>query len=774
MTSQNKFLDGTGGTDGGTGGISGGISVTDGGTDIFVNSVKIRTATPSENVKTNNQKILTTFPVEWVALDDTNPQTITSTLEADDFKTTTYPSYDTAITNIKEGGEFPKLASVAVPTPPVGTLRFYANTDDTFHQKDDSGVDKIIGNEGHVLGPNSVSTDGKVAIYNGTTGKVLKDSNLTVDGTGHLDISGNFARYQGVSFLSPTEVNSLAAVGYVQQERDSSNSRITTLETKTSRIGFIPATTTTFIEFTNFKINGEGIDYICISSPNIPMTHNIIRQIPQNASFLSGEVIYQRDSNITEGVNSINVFKEKLTAASIITPAGTNTGVDYEIDSGSGTTVTTRLKIGADNITTLTADTINMDATFLNTKAINIQSLLPGATEKIQIINFGLDQQINADGNLKIESQGDLNIQAAGIGTVSIPDLRATGTLLLQLGNRIRSVDISNNLSDLEIDAGSMTLDIPLVTQRNSATLNQNFFKLGTSPDGTLINRRKVQALDSTLATADLFVETVTASGDITNANHGADYEIKTSVDGSTVKNTRLKIAANGRTDIYGPDIFLDGNTRIAAPGFLELNFGSPTSTYTFPQNRPLQGQVLTGGIGDGALEWQNRALYSGISDSIVVANGNSPGSLVPLTGIGSLSLPENTFKVGEVYSLICAGTISNGNQLDEITIVLRETVGNVILGTVTTDVESFVSASFELEADFQIRTVLPSVTVITNFDFTFNDGIAGSFRGNRSVTASDIGSNVLSKTLILEASVDGTSLTTTIQSQLFYLKREL
>jgi hypothetical protein len=144
MTSQNKFLDGSGGTDGGTGGISGGVSITDGGTDIYVNSVKIKTATPSENVKTNNQKVLTTFPVEWVSLDDTNPQTITSTLEAVDFKTTTYPSYDAAITGITQGSEFPKLSSV--PTPAAGTLRFYANTDDTFHQKDDSGVDKIIGN----------------------------------------------------------------------------------------------------------------------------------------------------------------------------------------------------------------------------------------------------------------------------------------------------------------------------------------------------------------------------------------------------------------------------------------------------------------------------------------------------------------------------------------------------------------------------------------------------------------------------------------------------
>ena len=404
MTSQNKFLDGSGGTDSGTGGISGGISVTDGGTDIYVNSVKIKTATPSENVKTNNQKILTTFPVEWVSLDDTNPQTITSTLEAVDFKTTTYPSYDAAITGIKQGSEFPKLASV--PTPAAGTLRFYANTDDTFHQKDDSGVDKIIGNSGHVLGPNSVSADGKVAIYNGTTGKVLKDSNLLVDAQNHLDISGNFARYQGgVAYLNPPEVNSLAAVGYVQQERNASNGRITTLETKTARIGVLPGNTT-FIETTDFLPDGEGIVFQSLKAPTVPMVHDINRV--NNLFFNTSEEIFKRNVNLVSNSPAAtnNVFTEKITAAGNIGGSSSAKDVNYEILTGAGTTVT-----------------------------------------------------------------------------------------------------------------------------------------------------------------------------------------------------TRLKIAANGHTEIYG-DIRLFGNVRVGSAGFLELNFGSPSSTYIFPQSRPAAGQVLTGGIGDGLLNW--------------------------------------------------------------------------------------------------------------------------------------------------------------------------
>ena len=147
-----------------------------------------------------------------ISEDDTNPQTITSTLEAVDFKTTTYPSYDTAITNIKEGGEFPKLASV--PTPPVGTLRFYANTDDTFHQKDENGTDTIIGN---VLGPtgysrvNTNNTTTSSPTYVTMTGMtltpgagkylVLFSGNFTHDG-GKGDAYANFSIFRnGVEVL---------------------------------------------------------------------------------------------------------------------------------------------------------------------------------------------------------------------------------------------------------------------------------------------------------------------------------------------------------------------------------------------------------------------------------------------------------------------------------------------------------------------------------------------------------------------------------------------
>lgn len=392
--STDKFLS--------TGG-SGVTNLSNGSATIFASTLGAKNLDPSRPVKTNAVSQLVSDNLEISDINNlqseldagiSNP--LTSSLNFSNFSSIN-----------KTSGEFIKKSTGSVGNASSGSIKIYANTDGQFHSIDENGADTIIGNSGHVLGPSSVSDDGNVAIYNGTTGKILKDSNLTVDGSGHLDINGNFARYQrGVSFLSPTEINSLAAVGYVQQERDASNTRITTLETKTARVGVVTPNTT-FVENTYFKQFGEGIDFECIIPPTFPMVHNITRQ--SNLFFDSGFEIFKRNINLESNSPAAtnNVFIEKLTAAANIGGSSSAKDVDYEILTGSGTTLTTRLKIGG-----------------------------------------------------------------------------------------------------------------------------------------------------------------------------------------------------NGNTDIHGPDIRLFGNVRIGSFGVLELNFGSPSNTYTFPQGRPQAGQVLTGGTGDGALAW--------------------------------------------------------------------------------------------------------------------------------------------------------------------------
>lgn len=546
---------------------------------------------------------------------DTNPQTIASTLEAVDFKTTTYPSYDAAITGITQGSEFPKLASV--PTPAAGTLRFYANTDDTFHQKDDSGVDKIIGNEGQVLGPNSVTADGKVAIYNGTTGKALKDSNLLVDAQNRLNISGNFARYQNFDYLIPNGINDLAAVGYVNQERDASNTRITTLETKTARIGVLPGNIT-FVETTDFLPNGEGIEFGSIIPPTVPTIHNINRI--GNPFFNVSEEIFKRNLNLVSNSPAAtnNVFTEKITAAANIGGSSTGKDVDYEILTGSGTTVTTRLKIGADNITTLTADTININTSTGNKFSVGEFKTI--IREQLDIVRQNTPvMKIIHEGSTSISDTAGYILCEGGVGAGGVSWFLGTfggGSNLLKLESKAPNTNIELITADVnrvrlkadgtfEILDGNLVLSEQLEQRTNGVAL-QDFdnIKSGGVLDSEQVSKRKIGAYDNTNTIAPLVNEIVTAVGNITATNHASDYEIKTSRSGSVVKDTRLKIGANGDTDIAGQFINLVGNTRVPVSSTFELSSGSVDS-YIFPQNRPQAGDVLTGGTGNGLLAWQ-------------------------------------------------------------------------------------------------------------------------------------------------------------------------
>lgn len=71
----------------------------------------------------------------------------------------------------------------AAATPAAGTVVFYAKADGLLYSKDDAGTETKLGSSGagDVVGPASATAD-SMALYNGTTGKLLKDGILP--GTG--------------------------------------------------------------------------------------------------------------------------------------------------------------------------------------------------------------------------------------------------------------------------------------------------------------------------------------------------------------------------------------------------------------------------------------------------------------------------------------------------------------------------------------------------------------------------------------------------------------
>jgi hypothetical protein len=92
-------------------------------------------------------------------------------------------------------------------------------------------------------------------------------------------------------------------------------------------------------------------------------------------------------------------------------------------------------------------------------------------------------------------------------------------------------------------------------------------------------------------------------------------------------------------------------------------------------------------------------------------------------------------------------------------------------LAQLSVDMENSSNTFFELEADFQIRSLGVSGKIVTNFDFTFNKQLLKDFKGSRKIQLSTIDTTSAS-TLTLTAQFAG-QLNSTIQTRLFYLRKQ-
>ena len=110
------------------------------------------------------------------------------------------------------------LGFIDYTTSDLGQPNFSLHTNGngtTFWSPDDTGSVGITYN-------GSLPIDiGKIVTFSSTDGKLVGKSNLLVNSLGNLDIIDNSARYQGLyDYLNPSELNSLSAVGYVDQQND--------------------------------------------------------------------------------------------------------------------------------------------------------------------------------------------------------------------------------------------------------------------------------------------------------------------------------------------------------------------------------------------------------------------------------------------------------------------------------------------------------------------------------------------------------------------------
>jgi hypothetical protein len=165
--------------------------------------------------------------------------------------------------------------------------------------------------------------------------------------------------------------------------------------------------------------------------------------------------------------------------------------------------------------------------------------------------------------------------------------------------------------------------------------------------------------------------------------------------------------------------------------------------------------------------------LCSGTSSSITAVGTNlAPQLLNPLSFLPSPSptVPPNYLKAGQSYQLNMSGTatFTNGNAF-----VLTLQSAAIILGSIAITVPNVTgSQTWELEADFTIRSVTSNIaTIACSFDFTYNTG-AQDFIGRRSITISNTLPTNISNTLQVWIDYSAGSATSNITTELFILKK--
>lgn len=115
-------------------------------------------------------------------------------------------------------------------------------------------------------------------------------------------------------------------------------------------------------------------------------------------------------------------------------------------------------------------------------------------------------------------------------------------------------------------------------------------------------------------------------------------------------------------------------------------------------QDEPVYKSELTSGLGYCS------GIFSQTSDSLVVTNTTLETSLID-GGVGNLSIPANTFKVGSSYLVKIGGLIScqNGDSL----ILKSKSNGSVILGSTGSIVlKQATNKVWQMEINLIVRSI--------------------------------------------------------------------
>jgi hypothetical protein len=142
---------------------------------------------------------------------------------------------------------------------------------------------------------------------------------------------------------------------------------------------------------------------------------------------------------------------------------------------------------------------------------------------------------------------------------------------------------------------------------------------------------------------------------------------------------------------------------------------------YTLPSTAGTITQVLTRDSGTTSV-WatpQIYGLYSATGSPVTVANTTIASNIIP-TGIGTLTVPANTFTPGMSFLLKCGGTFRDSSNGQQFTMRLTNSGTLFSTGLLSLNSVALATTGWNVETQF---TYTGGNQIITNFTFSYNNG---------------------------------------------------
>ena len=232
-------------------------------------------------------------------------------------------------------------------------------------------------------------------------------------------------------------------------------------------------------------------------------------------------------------------------------------------------------------------------------------------------------------------------------------------------------------------------------------------------------------AKSANLSNSDLFViaESDGAGGYVSKKITGAEIA---AIAGENIYLVDGTIRSDRTVDLNGVYLALQNSGvdvfKIDASNVITFN-----NSYAFPIADGSANTFLkTDGAGSLSFGLATSGLYAQTVQSSTITNTTTETSIVG-TGVGSLSVPADTFIVGDSYHAKIGGVLSAQNG-DDITIKIK--TGSTILATTgTITLEAVTTLGWECELDFTVAAIGATGSMCTNGNFAYNRN-TGSLEG--------------------------------------------